>query len=122
MENATATETKTIGLSFNGNAVSAFLNKMPSSNRFRVANHDGVMFLRPTDRKKGPHVFADFMQTPQAGSTLRVQLTDAQLDKLGINIEQGQKFGVQQDRYGWFFLTSDDSGIEGAKATVVKGQ
>lgn len=114
------TESKTVGISFNGAAVTAFLAKMPTGTRFRVANKDGVLFIRPTDRVKGPHVFADYMSTPAAGGSLKVQLTDEQLDKLGVNIEQGKKYGVQADRYGWFFLTSDESGIEGARASVAK--
>lgn len=114
------TVSRAVGISFNPAAVSAFIAKMAAGTRFRMAVKDGTLFIRPTDRAKGPHVFADYMQTPSAGSSLKVQLSDEQLEKLGLNLEQGTKFGVQEDRYGWFFLTTDDTGIEGAKATVTK--
>lgn len=121
MENATATASKAVGLSFNSAAVAAFMAKSANGKRFRVQVKDGTLFLRPTDRVKGPHVFADYPSAPTAGSSLKVQLSDEQIDKLGINLEQGNKFGIKEDRYGWFFLTTDEgAGIEGAKASVVK--
>ena len=127
METAINTEvnnapvSRAVGLSFNSAATSAFVAKNSASTRFRMAVKDGTLFLRPTDRAKGPHVFADYMQAPAAGGTLKVQLTDDQIEKLGISLEQGNKFGIQADRYGWFFLTQDqDAGIDGAKATVIK--
>ncbi len=125
MENATASATtpasRAVGISFNPAATSAFVAKMGSATRFRMAVKDGTLFVRPTDRAKGPHVFADFGSAPAQGSSLKVQLTDEQLEKLNINLEQGSKFGIQADRYGWFYLTNDaDAGIEGAKATITK--
>lgn len=118
--NTEATATRAVGISFNSAAVSAFVAKMASGTRFRMAVKDGTLFIRPTDRAKGPHVFADYMSAPTAGGSLKVQLSDEQLEKLNLNLEQGAKYGVQEDRYGWFFLTNDDTGIEGAKATVTK--
>lgn len=122
MENATnaAPATRAVGLSFNSAATSAFLAKHANGTRFRMAVKDGTLFIRPTDRAKGPHVFADYISAPTAGGSVKVQLTDEQIEKLGINLEQGNKFGIQADRYGWFYLTNDDAGIEGAKATVTK--
>jgi hypothetical protein len=121
MENTTAIASKAVGLTFNAAAVSAFMAKAANGKRFRLAVKDDTLFIRPTDRVKGPHVFADFPSVPAAGSTLKVQLTDEQIEKLGVTLEQGSKFGIKEDRYGWFFLTTDESaGIEGAKASVVK--
>lgn len=118
---AATVASKAVGLSFNAAATSAFMAKHANSRRFRMAVKDGTLFIRPTDRVKGPHVFADYASQPSAGSSLKVQLTDEQIEKLGINLEQGNKFGIKEDRYGWFFLTTDDgAGIEGAKATVTK--
>jgi len=122
MENQTETASRAVGISFNSAAASAFMTKHANGTRFRMAVKDGTLFVRPTDRAKGPHVFADFLSAPTQGSNLKVQLSDEQLDKLNISLEQGKKFGVQADRYGWFYLTEDaDAGIEGAKATITKG-
>lgn len=119
MENAIAT--RAVGLSFNAAAAAALIAKNPAATRFRVAVKDGNVFVRPTDRAKGPHVFADFGTAPAADRPIKVTLSDEQMEKLGVTLEQGAKYGVQADRYGWFFLTQDaDAGIEGAKATVTK--
>lgn len=112
--------TAAVTLSFNGPAVAAFDAKAPNGVKFRLDSKDGRLFLKPTDRKAGPHVFADF---GRSGNGIKINLEGYQLDKLGMaNLEAGQKFGIHADRYGWFYLVADgeEGAIQGAKASVTK--
>lgn len=118
-----ASTTLPVTISFNGAAVAAFDLKHKEAHRFRVDVRSGVLFIKPTHRKVGPHVFTDYVRGSGERGGLKVTLEGAQLDKLeGLNaLEAGQKFAVQEDRYGWFYLTSEDAegAVSGAKASVL---
>ena len=112
--------TPAVTLSFNAPAVAAFDEKAGAGVKFRLDAKDGRLFLKPTDRKAGPHVFADYARSANG---IKINLEGHQLDKLGMaNFEAGQKFGIHADRYGWFYLVADgeEGSIQGAKASITK--
>lgn len=119
VQNAEVTNARNpVAISFNGAAVTAFTGKHETAHRFRMEVKDGRLFVKPTHRMAGPHVFSDYNKTANG---LKIQLDGAQLDKLDINLEPGQKFGLREHKYGWFYLTDEgDDGIQGAKASVSK--
>lgn len=115
-----AKETTKFTIGFNKAATAAFVAKESRAHRFRMEVRDGSIFVKPTWRMAGPHVFADFIREGE-DSGITIELDQAQLEKLGVNLKAGAKFGVQGDRYGWFGLVNGE-GIEGAEAVVQKVQ
>jgi hypothetical protein len=115
--------TAPVTISFNGPAALAFDAKHKDAHRFRVDVRNGTLFIKPTHRKVGPHVFTDYVRGTGERGGLKVTIDGAQMDKLkDLNpLEAGQKYAVQEDRYGWFYLTSEDSegALAGAKASVL---
>lgn len=118
-----ASTTAPVTISFNGAAAAAFDLKHKDAHRFRVDVRNGTLFIKPTHRKVGPHVFTDYVRGNGERGGLKVTIEGAQMDKLKdlTPLEAGNKYAVQEDRYGWFYLTSEDSegALAGAKASVL---
>ncbi len=85
--------------------------------KLRMEIRDGTMFIRPTDRKAGPHVLTEYQEGSRG--SIMVSLEDKQVEKLGATLENKSQFNVVKDKYGWFALRSGD-GEDGAdaKATI----
>jgi hypothetical protein len=109
-------------LTFNSAATAAIHGRKGA--KLRLDAKDGTLFLRPTDRKAGPHVLSEI----EAGKskTVSVQITDKQLEKLGVSdlIADNSTFGLVQDKYGWFAMRSaedaGDKAIEGAEVSITE--
>lgn len=84
--------------------------------KLRMEIRDGTMFVRPTDRKAGPHVLTEYQQG--ARGSIMVQIEDKQAEKLGHNLENKSQFNVVKDKYGWFSLTQGEEAEGGARVTV----
>lgn len=122
MKNAEST-TSPVAISFNSAAVAAFDDKAPTGTRFRVKELDGKLFIKPTWRVQGPHVFSDYARsTSETRQGIKIVLEGHQLDKLGIQLEPGSKYAVAEHKYGWFFLTDEgaEDVVAGAKASITK--
>ena len=85
-------------------------------NKLRMEIRDGTMFVRPTDRKAGPHVLTEYQEGARGG--ISVQIEDKQLEKLGGNIDDKSQFNVVKDKYGWFALRQGEESEDGANAKV----
>jgi hypothetical protein len=81
---------------------------------------DGTMFVRPTDRKAGPHVLCEYKDGPRGG--IAVDIEDAQIEKLAHKFEDKSQFNVVKDKYGWFSLAPEGKGDDtDAKVTIKDG-
>lgn len=107
-------------ISFNNEATSAIHGR--KGGKLRLEVKDGTLFMRPTDRKAGPHVLTELNGK---GKTVNVEITDKHLEKLGAAdlLAEDAEFGLVQDKYGWLALRKDVSAedklaIQGATATV----
>lgn len=86
-----------------------------SGGKLRMEIRDGTMFVRPTDRKAGPHVLSEYV--PHGKTGIAVNIDEKQLEKLsGGNLQDKSQFNVVKDKYGWFALRTDGEG--NATATV----
>jgi hypothetical protein len=85
--------------------------------KLRMQINDGVLMVRPTDRKAGPHVLSEYQAGARGG--ISVQIEDKQLEKLG-NLSDKTQFNVVPDKYGWFGLKPAGEGEseDGATAKV----
>ena len=108
-------------LSFNDKATQAIHGR--SGAKLRVDVRDGVLFLRPTDRKAGPHLLAEIKGSKSKG--INVEITDKQLDKLAMAkvLSDDATFGMVTGKYGWMGLVESPEAdnaltIEGAQVTV----
>jgi hypothetical protein len=113
-------------LSFNPQAASAISAR--NGGKLRMEVRDGTMFIRPTDRKAGPHVLTEI---EAKGKGIQVQISDKQFEKLASAdlLADGLSFGLRADKYGWYALTQgepaegDKSAVEGATVSVAaKGE
>jgi hypothetical protein len=104
-------------LNFNTQASSAISGR--SGAKLRVAVKDGVLFVRPTDRKASPHL-VELKGSKSKG--LSVEIADALVEKMGANsvIADASNFGLRPDKYGWFALTAAgaENNVEGAEVSV----
>lgn len=104
-------------LTFNSQATSTVQGR--KGGKLRLDVKDGTLFMRPTDRKAGPHVLTE-LQTK--GKGLSVEITDKHLEKLGASdiLADASTFGMRPDKYGWFALTAGDAegNVEGAEVSV----
>ncbi len=104
-------------LTFNSAATSL----LGGRGRSRVEFKDDSLRMRPTDRKAGPHVLADFTAK---GKGSQITIEGKQMDKLGAasQLTDGAEFHVAKDKYGWLALRSGEapegSDTAGAKVTV----
>lgn len=108
-------------ISFNNEATQAIHGR--KGGKLRVEVRDGTLFMRPTDRKAGPHVLAELKGSKSKG--VNVEITDKHLEKLGASelLADATAFGLVQDKYGWIALRTDVAeddkmAITGAEATV----
>lgn len=108
-------------ISFNAAATAAIHGRKGAKLRLDVK--DNTLFMRPTDRKAGPHVLSELATKGKSG--VQIQITDKELEKLGATevLAVDSKFGLVADKYGWFALRTDVSAddkmaVEGAEATV----
>lgn len=106
-------------ISFNIAASAAIL--ACTGSKLRMDQRDDTLFIRPTDRKAGPHVLAEL----NGKKELSVEINEKQFEKLGLadTLVDGATFGLVADKYGWFALranpAADTKGlVEGAEATV----
>lgn len=117
------TETLAAVLSFNPAAMAAFTAKTKGEEqfvKFRVAARDGVLMIKPTDRKAGPHVLPAVDKLGTGGG--RMTIEGYELDKLGVDPGADTKFSVIPNKYGWFTLANENTegALEGATAKVSK--
>lgn len=101
------------------NTAAATLLQGRKGGKLRMEMRDGAMFVRPTDRKAGPHVLTEY--TTGARGALAVEIEDKQVEKLqaGQAFADKAQFNVVADKYGWFGLrpTVEGDDVE-AKATL----
>ncbi len=101
------------------NTAAASLLQGRKGGKLRMEMRDGTMFVRPTDRKAGPHVLTEYKTG--ARGLLAVDIEDKQVEKLqaGTAMSDKAQFNVVKDKYGWFSL---NPAVEGdtseAKATL----
>ncbi len=108
-------------ISFNAPATQALSTRR--GNKLRMEIRNGTMFVRPTDRKAGPHVLVEIDAKGKTGAS--VTLDEKQMEKLGANkvLEHNAAFHVVADKYGWYALQSGDESEEkaaGGKASVAR--
>lgn len=108
-------------LAFNSAATQALQGRPGAKLRMEIRN--GVMFVRPTDRKAGPHVLTEIQSKGKAG--VAITLDDKQMEKLGASslLQSNAAFNVVKDKYGWFALQAGaehEEAAGGGKATVSK--
>ncbi len=108
-------------ISFNKEATDAIHGR--KGGKLRLEIKDGTLFMRPTDRKAGPHVLSELKGTKNKG--VNIEITDKHLEKLGAGeiLADGGEFGLVADKYGWFALrqnvdAENKMAVEGATATV----
>jgi hypothetical protein len=108
-------------IQFNKEATDAIQGR--KGGKLRIEVRDGTLFMRPTDRKAGPHVLAEIKGTKSKG--VNVEITDKHLEKLGASeiLADASNFGLVADKYGWMALrqdvaADDKMAVEGAQATV----
>lgn len=108
-------------VSFNKEATDAIHGR--KGGKLRLEIKDGTLFMRPTDRKAGPHVLSELKGTKSKG--VNIEISDKHLDKLGAGniLADGSEFGLVADKYGWFALRKDvgednKSAVAGAVASV----
>ena len=109
-------------LTFNSQATTAIHGRKGAKLRLDVK--DGTLFMRPTDRKAGPHVLTELQAKGKSG--VSIEVTDKQLEKLGASgiLEDASTFGLRADKYGWFAMTKDTPAegdtlfIEGAEVSI----
>jgi Zn/Cd-binding protein ZinT len=106
-------------LNFNA-AAAAALSARPGA-KLRVEVRNGTMFIRPTDRKAGPHVLTE-IQTK--GKGIAVVFDEKQGEKLAMSaFANNSNFNVVPDKYGWFALhagSEHEEAAAGAKVTIQK--
>lgn len=101
------------------NTAAASLLQGRKGGKLRMEMRDGAMFVRPTDRKAGPHVLTEYKAG--ARGVLTVDIEDKQVEKLqaGSTFTDKAQFNVIQSKYGWFTLAPATDGDEvEAKATL----
>lgn len=94
----------TATLSFNASATSAIQGRQGA--KLRTEFRDGVLHVRPTDRKAGPHVLAEMQAKGRNG--VAVEIDEKQIEKLknAEAMKDGASFYVVPGKYGWFSLVS----------------
>lgn len=106
-------------ITFNAQATEAIHGR--SGNKLRLDMKDGTLFIRPTDRKAGPHVLTEMAK---GKDSVTVEITDKQLEKLGAEnvLAKDAVYSLVGDKYGWFGLRSgEDLGeqmVDGSEAKV----
>ena len=87
--------------------------------KLRIQNRDGVMFIRPTDRKASPHL-AGLNGTASPGFS--IEIPDAQLEKVAGTevLADASTFGLTAAKYGWYALTAagSEGSVDGAEVSV----
>lgn len=108
-------------ISFNKEATDAIHGR--KGGKLRLEIKDGTLFMRPTDRKAGPHVLSELAGSKSKG--VNIEIKDKELEKLGAAeiLADGGEFGLVADKYGWFALrqnidAENKMAVEGATATV----
>ena len=94
-------------LTFNSAATSAIQGR--SGAKLRTEFRDGVLHVRPTDRKAGPHVLTEMQAKGRNG--IAIELDDKQLEKLqgGESMQDGASFYVVPGKYGWFSMVNGEA-------------
>jgi len=108
-------------VSFNKEATDAIHGR--KGGKLRLEIKDNTLFMRPTDRKAGPHVLSELKGSKSKG--VNIEITDKHLEKLGAGdvLADGSEYGLVADKYGWFALRKDVSedtkmAVAGATASV----
>lgn len=94
-------------LTFNSSATQAIQGR--SGAKLRTEFRDGVLHVRPTDRKAGPHVLTEMQSKGRGG--IAIELNDKQVDKLknADAMADGANFYVVPGKYGWFALQAGEA-------------
>jgi hypothetical protein len=92
-------------VSFNNTAKT---NSLQGRSKLRVANRDGMLRFRPTDRKAGANL-------PKGEKLIDIAGGRCALPE-GFEAKPG-KYGLNVDKYGWLALTPHEGG-RGPVATI----
>lgn len=111
----------TATIQFNSAAATALQGRQGGKLRMEV--RDGNLFVRPTDRKAGPHVLCEYKTHGKSG--IAVDIDEKQLEKLGAGsiLENKAQFNLVEDKYGWYSLVPEggeqsEKMVEGGTATI----
>lgn len=89
------------------NTAARGLDRFSAATKVRAQVRDGVMFIRPTDRKARVNLKKDEQLVDMNGGKLSIE---------GMEHPAGS-YGLRADKYGWFALTPGHTG-RGASAKI----
>lgn len=89
------------------NTAARGLDRFSGASKIRAQVRDGVMFIRPTERKARVNLKKDEQLVDIAGGKVSIE---------GMEHPAGT-YGLRADKYGWFALTPDHKG-KGATAKI----
>ena len=89
------------------NTAARNLDRFSGASKLRAQIRDGVMFIRPTERKARVNLKKDEQLVDVAGGKVSID---------GMDHPAGS-YGLRADKYGWFALTPGHTG-RGASAKI----
>lgn len=89
------------------NAAARGLDRFSNASKIRAQVRDGVMFIRPTERKARVNLKKDEQLVNIDGGKISIE---------GMDHPAGT-YGLRADKYGWFALTPGHTG-RGASAKI----
>lgn len=89
------------------NTAARGLDRFSAATKVRAQVRDGIMFIRPTDRKARVNLKKDEQLVDMNGGKLSIE---------GMEHPAGA-YGLRADKYGWFALTPGHTG-RGASAKI----
>lgn len=89
------------------NTAARGLDRFSGASKIRAQVRDGVMFIRPTERKARVNLKKDEQLVDIAGGKVSIE---------GLEHPAGT-YGLRADKYGWFALTPEHKG-KGAAAKI----
>lgn len=89
------------------NTAARGLDRFSAATKVRAQVRDGIMFIRPTDRKARVNLKKDEQLVDMNGGKLTIE---------GMEHPAGS-YGLRADKYGWFALTPGHTG-RGAAAKI----
>jgi hypothetical protein len=82
------------------NTAARGLDRFSAATKLRTQVRDGVMFIRPTDRKARVNLKKDELLVDLSGGKATIE---------GQDLTAGA-YGLRADKYGWFALTPGHTG------------